>query len=427
MRWIHPDHPGRAVRLAYCMNLHPGETVGEIRSGMERIALPLRDRLASGARFGVGMYLPAPVAHALLEEDGAADLDGLASFLADEGLQPFTFNAFPYGGFHEPGLKERVYSPSWGEEQRLAFTVSVARIAERLARRGLLEGVEQVSISTHSGGWGAAVPGPSGLHGCAEGMAGAVVELADIEARGGPSIVLALEAEPRSTANDSTALAELLVVARARAARRLRSERGLEDSRAHALASRHLGTCLDCCHSAVEFESPDRALALAGLGGRLGKIQITSALSLERPGERDGGRAALLALDEPRYLHQVTGRGSAGFERVDDLPALVHALEGNGRAAWLACEEWRCHFHVPVDLRVVEGLGTTRAHAAAIVEAALADPGAWTGQELQLEIETYTWDVLPAPARGTGELVDGLEREYAAVFELLESRGWVRG
>ncbi|MCP3917294.1 MAG: hypothetical protein GY711_17245 [bacterium] len=64
-----------------------------------------------------------------------------------------------------------------------------------------------------------------------------------------------------------------------------------------------------------------------------------------------------------------------------------------------------------------------RCHADAILGRALAHPADWTGSELHVEIETYTWDVLPGAARGPGALVDGLEREYAHVLDLSPEPG----
>ena len=402
------------------MNLHPGESMPELRAGIEDITAPLRARIAPGRRFGVGVYLPASVAMGL----DAEGLDQLTGLFEEHDLEPFTFNAFPFGDFHEPGLKERVYAPDWTTALRLEYTLSVARAAAGLVERGSLEAGARVSISTHAGGWGKALPGPADRHAAADGMARATVELHRMSREGGPRIVLSVEAEPRSTSNDSAELAEFLVVARTRAKNALLSELGLGDAEAEAAASFHLGTCLDCCHSAVEFETPERSLALSRLGGRLGKIQYSSALTLANPGANAEGRRALLALDEPRYLHQVTGRGEAGLVRADDLPEVAGALEGGDASSWLGCEEWRCHFHVPVDLEALPGLGTTRAHAEAVLELALRDPAAWEEEELHVEIETYTWDVLPAPARGAGDLVDGLEREYRAVIAVLERCGW---
>ena len=75
--------------------------------------------------------------------------------------------------------------------------------------------------------------------------------------------------------------------------------------------------------------------------------------------------------------------------------------------------EWRTHFHVPVFLDDLDGLGTTRF---AIAEA-LAKHRA-TPLSDQVEIETYTWDVLPAQFK-TGDIVEYLERELSWVLEQL--------
>ena len=427
MRFHHSAHPGRSVRLAYCMNLHPGETLEEVREGIRSITVPLRDRLAGGGLFGVGVYLPAAVAEPLAAQGGRGDLERFSAFLLGEGLDPFTFNAFPHGGFHGLGLKAGVYAPDWRDPGRVAFTRAVAAVAEHLWRAASPEGrAGHVSISTHPGSFGAWVEGPRDLDLCGEGMGEVVEQLVGIEARGGPRIVLSLEAEPRASANDTTELAAFLVVARTRAARRLVEGSGTDEGAARELAARHLGACLDGCHAAVEFEQPEQAWRRANLGGTLGKVQFSSALSVADP--RDAAaREALLGMDEPRYLHQVTGRGAGGggWARVTDLPELADALE-SGAGTWLECEEWRCHFHVPVDLEAVGGLGTTRSHADALLAAALEDTSGWSTDELHVEIETYTWDVLPGAARGVGALVDGLEREYGHVLGLLQAAGWER-
>jgi hypothetical protein len=227
--------------------------------------------------------------------------------------------------------------------------------------------------------------------------------------RTGRDTVLSIEPEPRSLAGDTRELEAFLA----------HLERALDPG----LVRAHLGACLDACHSAVEFEAPAEVLR-RGLRLPLGKLQVSSALALRDPAAHPEARAALLALDEPRYLHQTTGRRGAELLRCDDLPELGAAL-ADPASPWLACEEWRTHFHVPVDLEALGGLGTTRAHAEALVDALLADPGRWGDPDLHLELETYTWDVLPGAARGAGDLVDGLQREYAPVLRALQRGGWL--
>jgi len=403
VRFEHPDHPGQSVHLAYCLNLHAASDLDGTLRGIREITLPLRDRLRSTGCFGVGLYLPAEVALGLAAPGGAAELERLAGELEQEGLDPFTHNAFPYGGFHEDGLKRAVFAPAWFDPARLEFTLAVARIAARLARgRGGL-----VSISTHPGRFGAfegeELEQATALFGrCLEGLA-ALSEEAGVRLR------LAIEAEPRASSGDTRELEGFL--------------EHLSGSLDPGLVEGHLGACLDACHSAVEFEEAGEVLD-RGLRLPLGKLQVSSALALRHPGHHPEARAALLALDEPRYLHQTTGRLPGGaLLRVEDLPELEAALATPG-SEWLDCDEWRTHFHVPFDLEALGGLGTTRVHADGLVEALLGSPGRWGGDELHLELETYTWDVLPGAARGAGGLVDGLEREYAPVLSSLARAGW---
>jgi hypothetical protein len=186
--------------------------------------------------------------------------------------------------------------------------------------------------------------------------------------------------------------------------------------------------CLDTCHAAVEFEDGAAAARRAhSMGLSIGKVQVSSALRLPRPGDDERGRARLLALDEPVYLHQVTGRRGEHFLRCGDLAELRRQLESEGRADWLAADEWRCHFHVPVDapepLPGAGGLTTTAREGAATLGVLLDDPSLWGTRDLHVEVETYTFDVLPAELRADG-LAAGLARELDWTRARIEEHGW---
>ncbi len=417
MRFEHPARPGPCVRLGYGLNLHPAEhardPVAGVLDGLRRIAVPLRQRFPeAGGAFGIGAYLPARAALAL-ERDAGRERDEWLAILREEELDPFTANAFPFARFHEPGLKERVFEPGWADPERLAYTLAVARLAARArAQRGGSRELEHLSISTHAGRFGAADPGQ--LAELAEAFLRAALELGRLEEETGERVVLAIEPEPRSSANDTSELARLHELVRARARGPGQAER----------VQRHLGTCLDACHAAVEFEEPEEAFARAtAQGTALGKLQFSSALSLSDPDRRSEARAHLLALDEPVYLHQVTGRRGGELARALDLPELARLWQ-RGAPAWRACEEWRCHFHVPVDRTSFEGgLATTRSQAERILDAALAAPERWGTRELHVEVETYTWNLLARQASDE-ELVGGLERELRHVWTRLRAAGW---
>jgi len=439
LRFEHPERPGRAVRLAYCLNLHPAETLVGVVEGMESITLPLAERLGGSQGFGLGAWLAAAVAVPLAVGE---ETETYASFVREHGLDPFTYNAFPYGGFHRPGLKSGVFRPTWKDTARVVYTQAVAGVAARTwdaaGRRS-----SHVSISTHPGMFGADVQGRADVEHCADNLARACGLLARLEREKGLRVVLGVEAEPRASCGTTEELADFLALVRERAAAVLVPEQGWSMADADTLVRRHLGACLDACHAAVEFEdAADAFLAATRDGTPLAKLQFSSALELTDPAGNDVARARLLALDEPVYLHQVTGRRANGeLLRATDLAEVAERFaRGPGSDdGWRDAAPWRCHFHVPVDLGEVGeagqvgagserggGLGTTRDYADELLALALADPDRWGTDELHLEIETYTWDVLPGEARGAGTLVDGLEREYAHVEARLAAAGWRR-
>ena len=80
---------------------------------------------------------------------------------------------------------------------------------------------------------------------------------------------------------------------------------------------------------------------------------------------------------------------------------------------WLEAETWRVHFHVPVDAEALGALGTTRAD----LRRALATVAEDLDYSPHLEVETYTWEVLPGSGRP--DLVNGLTGELNATAALL--------
>lgn len=398
------------MRLTYGANVYPSRDAAGVLAGLRELALPLRARLAPAASaFGVGAWIPARAAREFLGDPRR--FDELDALCAEGGLDLFTFNAFPHGAFHGPGLKERVFEPTWKQHARLEFTLDVARLAARLrARRGGSRAGEHLSLSTHAGMFAAHLR-PGDRAELVAGFVAAARALGELELECGERVVLALEPEPRSSANDTRELAGFLDELRARA------------GAAEAAVRRHLGACLDTCHAAVEFEAPGEAFARATSGSTpLGKLQFSSALALARPDEDAPGRALLAALDEPVYLHQVTGRRGTELVRATDLGELARAAD-----AWRGCDEWRCHFHVPVDLGRFGGAGglaTTRAEAEQILAAALSAPERWGARELHVEVETYTWGLLTPDQTGAATRLEGLARELEHVSGLLARAGW---
>ena len=387
---------GGLGQLTYCSNIHPGETWPEVLDGLRRHLPTVKAAVAPEAPLGLGLRLSAAAAEALAEP---AALEELQALLDEGPYYVFTINGFPYGTFHGASVKEGAYRPDWSEAERLLYS---NRLAEILAIF-LPEGMEG-SVST--------VPGT--FKPWAEGRVEAITdnlirhtaELVAIERRRGRRIVLALEPEPccfLETVAETIDYFEGRLFGAAAAAR-LAGLCGLPKAEAEAALRRHLGVCYDVCHAAVEFEDPRDSLArLRAAGIRIAKLQLSAALRIPAVGPET--RRQLAPFAEPVYLHQTVERGPDGLTRYLDLPeALARAEAAQGR-------EWRIHFHVPIFLEAMQDFGTTQGFLREILALHRAEPV--TGQ---LEVETYTWDVLPERYR-QAEVGTAIAREL----------NWVRG
>jgi len=161
---------------------------------------------------------------------------------------------------------------------------------------------------------------------------------------------------------------------------------------------RHIGVCYDVCHAAVEFEDPQASIGqLRANGILIAKLQLSSALKVA-VFDQDSARQ-LAAFAEPVYLHQTVQKFNGTLRRFLDLP---QALAASGAAAGA---ELRVHFHVPVFLEHMAHFGTTQAFLAEILALHRADP-----ISRHLEVETYTWDVLP-PSYRSADLSSAIARE----------------
>ena len=172
---------------------------------------------------------------------------------------------------------------------------------------------------------------------------------------------------------------------------------------------RHIGVCYDICHQSVEFE--DVAASIRELGDaeiRINKVHITCAIEIHQP--TPASLAELARFVEPRYLHQTFARSASG--QVIHFLDLDRSLCENPPAELGDAETWRVHFHVPVDAESLGLLGTTRADLRKALRQVQA-----LNYAPHLEVETYTWGVLP-----TGEkpsLVKGISGELRATQLLL--------
>ncbi|HKP59912.1 MAG TPA: metabolite traffic protein EboE [Polyangiales bacterium] len=388
---------GAAQHLSYCTNIHPAETLGEVRAALARYVPAVKTSVAPDAEFGVGLRLSARAARELM---AAGALSELRSFLSAQGLYVFTLNGFPYGAFHGQRVKQRVYEPDWRSAERVEYTRQLA-----VALAGLLPAGTPGSISSVPGGWRAAVSGKADLDSMADHMLQSAAQLFEIGERSGCELALALEPEPGCVLETIAQAVEFFETRlfSERAVRRLAELSGASTGRAAELLRVHIGLCLDTCHAAVEFEDPPELLsqlARAGIGVK--KLQLSSGLRV--PHVDAAAKAALAAFAEDVYLHQTVERRAGELHRYDDLPDALSATPDDGRS------EWRVHFHVPVFLESYGILQSTQGFLREILQLQAAEP-----ISSHLEVETYTWDVLPAPLRGS-DVTAAISRELEFVL-----------
>lgn len=341
----------RGSHLSYCLNIHPGESLDEVRDAIRGPAAAVKARICPDAPFGLGLRLSAEAAEELEPTAGA-----LRDELAAAGMYAFTINGFPYGRFHGDEVKESVYEPDWTTAERLEYTVTLGHILAAL----LPDGVPG-SISTSPLVYGKQIPEEAVVNLLAAGRA-----LARIAADTGRPVRLALEPEPDCAVETTAEAIDLF--------ERLRD---LGDGE----ATGPLGVCLDTCHLATNFEDPAGALRrFAAAGVPVPKIQLSASLRV--PAGADA-RSLLTPWIDRVWLHQTRVRTADGeILRYPDLP---HALGENPEG------EWRVHYHVPLHLEPKAGLATTAGLLTEDFLRLAAVPGR------HLEAETYTFEVLPEP------------------------------
>jgi sugar phosphate isomerase/epimerase len=390
--------------LTYCTNIHPGESWEAVFANVQSHVLAVKGRLGlteSGEPFGVGLRLSAEAARRLREP---GELERFRDFLDAHGLYVFTINGFPYGPFHGKVVKAAVYHPDWREPERGRYTSDLAELLAALLPSGL-----GGSISTVPGGFKRDVQTPEHVRQIARALLERVLELHRLRERTGREITLALEPEPccfLETTGETLDFFQNELLSRP-AREWLAAAARVDLDGAEQMLRRHLGVCLDTCHAAIEFEDADQALdRLLGAGLRIAKIQLSAGLRL--PGPSPDLLEALRAYDEPVYLHQVVARTASGeLLRFEDLSLAMASPEAR------AAEEWRVHFHVPLYREQLGAFSNTQAFLARVLERQRR-----SALSSELEVETYTWDVLP-PEQRTGNVDASIARELEWVLERL--------
>lgn len=381
------------LHLAYCTNVHRGETWAETLSALEKHTLAVRRRVSPDQPYAIGLRLSDTASRELVEP---ARLRAFQQWLKAHSCYVFTINGFPYGHFHGRRVKEQVFQPDWTTVERLEYTNRLFDILAELLPDGLAGSVSTVPVShklfrlnPHQ-----ASVARTNLWRCVE-------HLEKLTRRTGKDFHLGLEPEPLGYVENTSELVSFFEQMRA-------------DRPGDQRLNEHLGVNYDTCHLAIEYESPQAAFArLRKAGIRISKIHLSNALRVHPTREV---RQALQSFAEDVYFHQVIERRADGeLVRYADLDeALVTEIFEGPQFD----REWRIHYHIPLMANPTSMFGTTADHLLSTMDEVKQHPGMCH----HFEMETYTWEVLPGALK-QASVVDQLVSEYEWALAEFGRRG----
>lgn len=376
--------------LSYCSNIHTGEIWAEHFEQLKQHVPAVKAQVSPDQSMGLGLRFAN---QASIDLQDPAELHALQTWLSEQNLYVFTLNGFPYGGFHNTIVKDQVHAPDWTTTRRRDYTIRLAHILASLLTEN--EGGISTSPLSYRYWFNSEKEREDARQTSTKHLLEVVDVLAEIEEKTGKIIHIDIEPEPDGLLSNHTDFVRWY-------------EEVLLPAGDPVLIRRHVQLCFDISHYGVSFDAPETSiLELKAKNIPVGKIQISSALRVDLREQEMEKMAELQKYQEPVYLHQVKAlRKDGSFEEFKDLDEAFAAYLPN------TYDEWRVHFHVPLFLETYGLLGSTQKEIRETIEIQKASP--FTNQ---LEIETYTWGVLP-PAFQV-PMAESISREIKTITDLL--------
>lgn len=374
------------LHLTYCTNIHPGESWEDTFENLRFHIPKIKQRLSPDGPLGIGLRLSNEASLELVKEEQISEFK---AWMNANQAYTFTFNGFPYGGFHRQVVKDQVHHPDWTTTERRDYTLRLFDILKALLPEGMDGGISTSPLSYKFWHEGTdklnEARKVATLH-----MVEVAVKLYQIKQQEGQLLHLDIEPEPDGLLENTQDVLDfynhwLLPLGKGIFVKQF----GLSEEEAASALKEHVRICYDVCHFAVVYEKPEEVFAAFHAQGiKIGKIQISAALKVELPKEEEERRrieSLLLPFAESTYLHQVVAREENGqLQAFNDLPQALETLRSTN------AEEWRIHFHVPVFLDRYSHLSSTQEDILEVLSIIQSQHVAH-----HLEVETYTWEVLP--------------------------------
>ncbi len=367
--------------LTYCTNIHPGSDWADTLASLQEYVPGIKQQVSRDAPMGLGLRLSNKASEELSVGDR---LPEFKEWLEAEGIYVFTMNGFPYGNFHNERVKDHVHAPDWSTDDRLRYTIRLFDQLAVLLPEGVQGGISTSPIS-YKHWYPKGKPTEHVLRKGAAQLAEVVIHLQKTERQTGKYMHLDIEPEPDGLLENTEDVVQfftnyLIPVAGEILASRL----GTGEDESRELILKYICLCYDICHYSLAYEEPVETFSrMRQAGIRIGKIQVSAALKiLSAAGPAPAIWDALAVFDEPTYLHQVTERVGSTVVTYPDLPAVLESKK--------PFRELRAHFHVPIFLEKFGLLYATQDQILKVMDILRTE-----SVSEHLEIETYTWDVLP--------------------------------
>lgn len=399
-----------AGHLSYCTNIHPGESWLDHFTALKNIFPFIKEKVSPDSPMGIGLRLSNQASFELIKQERLSEFK---IWLDEQDAYVFTMNGFPYGGFHNAIVKDQVHTPDWTTNERVAYTLRLFQILSALLPNEMDGGVSTSPMSYRL--WFKTKEQLAATRESSTKNILTIVEkLIEINTNTGKLLHLDIEPEPDGLLETGEEFIEWFENDLLRTGVPvIQSKFSVSREQAEDLIKEHLRLCFDVCHFAIGYESHKEIInKLAKRGIKIGKIQISAALKAKIPSDSNDRKIVkenFEKFNEPTYLHQVVAKNTDGtLSRYPDLSPALKEIENP------LTQEWRAHFHVPIFAAEFGVLFSTQDEIKDVL--LMQKMNTFTNH---LEVETYTWEVIPAELKLP--LQDSIVRELKWVKQILES------
>jgi sugar phosphate isomerase/epimerase len=370
-------------QLSYCSNIHPGEDWKEHFAILKTSIPEIKAAVSPTERLGLGLRLANQASIDLFENENFEDFK---NWLEANEVYVFTMNGFPYGNFHNVVVKDKVHTPDWTTKERADYTIRMFELLAKLLPENLEDGGISTSPLSYRFWWNTPESLENATQTATKNILLVVDALIDIFEKTGKTLHLDIEPEPDGILENSEEFINWYTRYLLPMGIKHLADKGYSTQDATSIIKKHITLCYDVCHFAVGFENPQEVIdKLDNAGLKVGKIQISSAVKVDFSENAEEKLKTIAQYNEPTYLHQVVAQKKDGsFLKFPDLTEAITAFNED-------ISEWRVHFHVPLFLESYGLVGSTQSD---IVETIKVHKNKLFTHHL--EIETYTWGVLPS-------------------------------